>query len=253
MCPNIGECWEEREATFLILGDRCTRRCGFCDVMTAQARIPSTRTSRRGSPRPSQRWACGTSSLTGVARDDLPDGGARIWAATIRAVREAVPGLRRRGAAHRLQGRRARHRHRDRGRARRVRAQPGDGPTAARPDPPRVRLRPLARGAPDRQAPPRRPDHEVEPDPRAWARRPSEVAEALARPRATPAAISSRWASTCSRRSCTCRSTAGSRPTSSPSTSAWARRWASRTWRRGRSFGARYHAGKQFQRALPAR
>ncbi len=35
-CPNIGECWEEREATFLILGDRCTRRCGFCDVMTAR-------------------------------------------------------------------------------------------------------------------------------------------------------------------------------------------------------------------------
>ena len=36
MCPNIGECWEAREATFLILGDRCTRRCGFCDVMTAR-------------------------------------------------------------------------------------------------------------------------------------------------------------------------------------------------------------------------
>ena len=91
MCPNIGECWEAREATFLILGDRCTRRCGFCDVMTARpdpvdeeepARIASA-VLRMG-----LRFVV----LTGVARDDLADGGARIWAATIRAVREAVPG-----------------------------------------------------------------------------------------------------------------------------------------------------------------
>jgi lipoic acid synthetase len=91
MCPNIGECWEAREATFLILGDRCTRRCGFCDVMTARpdpvdedepARIASA-VGRMG-----LRFVV----LTGVARDDLTDGGARIWAATIRAVREAVPG-----------------------------------------------------------------------------------------------------------------------------------------------------------------
>ena len=91
MCPNIGECWEDREATFLILGDRCTRRCGFCDVMTAKpdpvdegepARIAEA-VGRMG-----LRFAV----LTGVARDDLPDGGARIWAATIAAIREAVPG-----------------------------------------------------------------------------------------------------------------------------------------------------------------
>jgi lipoyl synthase len=91
MCPNIGECWEAREATFLILGDKCTRRCGFCDVMTARpdpvdedepARIASA-VARMG-----LRFVV----LTGVARDDLADGGAKIWAATIRAVREAVPG-----------------------------------------------------------------------------------------------------------------------------------------------------------------
>ena len=90
-CPNIGECWEDREATFLILGDRCTRRCGFCDVMTAKpdavdedepARIADA-VGRMG-----LRFVV----ITGVARDDLPDGGARIWASTIRAVREAVPG-----------------------------------------------------------------------------------------------------------------------------------------------------------------
>jgi lipoyl synthase len=92
MCPNIGECWEEREATFLLLGSKCTRRCGFCDVMTARpdpvdedepARIAdAVRTM-------GLRYVV----LTGVARDDLPDGGARIWAATLRQVKDAVPGI----------------------------------------------------------------------------------------------------------------------------------------------------------------
>jgi lipoic acid synthetase len=90
-CPNIYECWEEREATFLILGDRCTRRCGFCDIMTAKPFAVD-----EGEP---ARVADAVKAmglryvvLTGVARDDLPDGGARIWAACVRSVREAVPG-----------------------------------------------------------------------------------------------------------------------------------------------------------------
>jgi lipoic acid synthetase len=92
MCPNIGECWEEREATFLLLGSKCTRRCGFCDVMTAKpdpvdaeepGRIAETVRTM------GLRYVV----LTGVARDDLPDGGAAIWAETIRACRAAVPGI----------------------------------------------------------------------------------------------------------------------------------------------------------------
>ncbi len=90
-CPNIYECWEDREATFLILGERCTRRCGFCDVMTAKPFAVD-----EGEP---QRIAQTVRAMglryvviTGVARDDLADGGARIWARTIRAVREEVPG-----------------------------------------------------------------------------------------------------------------------------------------------------------------
>ncbi len=92
MCPNIGECWEEREATFLLLGMKCTRRCGFCDVMTAKpdavdegepARIAET-VARMG-----LRYVV----VTGVARDDLADGGAEVWAETIRACRAAVPGI----------------------------------------------------------------------------------------------------------------------------------------------------------------
>jgi lipoic acid synthetase len=90
-CPNIYECWEEREATFLILGARCTRRCGFCDVMTAKPFEVD-----EGEP---ERIAQAVQAmdlryvvLTGVARDDLPDGGAEIWARTVRSVRDAVAG-----------------------------------------------------------------------------------------------------------------------------------------------------------------
>jgi lipoic acid synthetase len=90
-CPNIFECWEDREATFLILGDRCTRRCGFCDVMTARPDPVDAEEPARIAE------AVGEMGLryvvvTGVARDDLPDGGAAIWAETVRAIRRAVPG-----------------------------------------------------------------------------------------------------------------------------------------------------------------
>jgi len=91
MCPNIHECWEQREATFLILGDRCTRRCGFCDVMTARP-DPVDEDEPRRIAEAVREMGLRYAVLTGVARDDLQDGGARIWAATIRAVREAVPG-----------------------------------------------------------------------------------------------------------------------------------------------------------------
>jgi lipoic acid synthetase len=91
MCPNIGECWEEREATFLILGSRCTRRCGFCDVMTARP-DPVDEDEPARVAQAVRELGLRHVVLTGVARDDLHDGGARIWAATVRAVRAAVPG-----------------------------------------------------------------------------------------------------------------------------------------------------------------
>jgi lipoic acid synthetase len=91
MCPNIGECWEEREATFLILGDRCTRRCGFCDVMTAKPdRVDEDEPARIAEA--VRAMGLRYVVLTGVARDDLSDGGAAVWAAAVRAVRDAVPG-----------------------------------------------------------------------------------------------------------------------------------------------------------------
>jgi lipoyl synthase len=91
-CPNIYECWEAREATFLILGDKCTRRCGFCDVMTARP-DPVDEDEPARIAESVKAMGLRYVVLTGVARDDLPDGGARIWAAAVRAVRDAVPGI----------------------------------------------------------------------------------------------------------------------------------------------------------------
>jgi lipoic acid synthetase len=91
MCPNISECWEEREATFLILGDKCTRRCGFCDVMTARP-DPVDEDEPARVADAVRAMGLRFVVVTGVARDDLPDGGAGTWARTIRSIREAVPG-----------------------------------------------------------------------------------------------------------------------------------------------------------------
>jgi lipoyl synthase len=90
-CPNIYECWEEREATFLIGGDRCTRRCAFCDVTTARPETYDTDEPRRVVESIEQmglRYAV----VTSVARDDLGDGGAWLFAETARLIRERVPG-----------------------------------------------------------------------------------------------------------------------------------------------------------------
>jgi lipoyl synthase len=90
-CPNIYECWEEREATFLIGGDKCTRRCAFCDVMTAKPDGYDTDEPRRVAESIRQmglRYAV----ITSVARDDLADGGAWLFAEVTRRIRELIPG-----------------------------------------------------------------------------------------------------------------------------------------------------------------
>ena len=69
-CPNIGECWNHGTATFMILGDVCTRACGYCAVAHG-SRPRSTSTSRRASPTPSRRSACSYVVITSVDRDDL--------------------------------------------------------------------------------------------------------------------------------------------------------------------------------------
>ena len=89
-CPNIFECWEDREATFLIGGEQCTRRCDFCQIDTGkpQPLDPTEPLKVAESIREMQlRYA----TVTGVARDDLEDGGAWLYAETVRKVHELNP------------------------------------------------------------------------------------------------------------------------------------------------------------------
>ena len=92
-CPNIGECWERRTATFLILGDICTRDCGFCAVAKgAPAALDPEEPARVAEAVASLGLAHAV--VTSVTRDDLPDGGAAHFAAVIRAVRAKSPATR---------------------------------------------------------------------------------------------------------------------------------------------------------------
>ena len=91
-CPNIFECWEDREATFLIGGDRCTRRCDFCNIDTGKPAAFDTDEPRRVAESVAAmglRYA----TVTGVARDDLTDGGAWLYAETVRCIHAAMPGI----------------------------------------------------------------------------------------------------------------------------------------------------------------
>ncbi len=90
-CPNIYECWEAREATFLACGDLCTRRCGFCDVMTAKPQ-PLDPAEPQKIADAVRLMGLRFAVVTGVARDDVDDGGSAHWAATIEAIRVAMTG-----------------------------------------------------------------------------------------------------------------------------------------------------------------
>jgi lipoic acid synthetase len=84
-CPNIYECWEDREATFLIGGDQCTRRCDFCQIDTGKPALLDTDEPRRVAESV-QMMGLRYATVTGVARDDLPDGGAWLYAETVRQI-----------------------------------------------------------------------------------------------------------------------------------------------------------------------
>ena len=90
-CPNIFECWEDREATFLIGGDLCTRRCDFCQIDTGKPALPDTDEPRRVAGSVAA-MGLHYATVTGVARDDLPDGGAWLYAETCRQIHRAVAG-----------------------------------------------------------------------------------------------------------------------------------------------------------------
>jgi lipoic acid synthetase len=89
-CPNIYECWEDREATFLIGGDQCTRRCDFCQIDTGKPAALDRDEPRRVA-RSVRTMDLRYATVTGVARDDLPDGGAWLYAETVRQIRRLNP------------------------------------------------------------------------------------------------------------------------------------------------------------------
>jgi lipoyl synthase len=90
-CPNIFECWEDREATFLIGGDECSRRCDFCQIHTGKPQ-PLDRDEPRRVAQSVQAMGLRYATVTGVARDDLDDEGAWLYAETVRAIHGLNPG-----------------------------------------------------------------------------------------------------------------------------------------------------------------
>jgi len=89
-CPNVGECWERGTATFMILGDVCTRRCGFCNVQTGKPTWNDPLEPLRVA-RSVARMGLRHAVVTSVDRDDLPDYGASVWVGVIRSIRMQAP------------------------------------------------------------------------------------------------------------------------------------------------------------------
>ena len=92
-CPNIGECWEDLTATFMILGDVCTRNCGYCAVAHGRP-VWEDREEPERVARAVKALGLEHVVVTSVNRDDLADGGAAVFAATVRAIRREAPGCR---------------------------------------------------------------------------------------------------------------------------------------------------------------
>jgi lipoic acid synthetase len=93
-CPNIGECWNRGTATFMILGDVCTRACGFCAVKTGLPRLPPDPEEPNRVADAVARMGLRHAVITSVNRDDQRDGGASVFAACIREIRARIPGCR---------------------------------------------------------------------------------------------------------------------------------------------------------------
>jgi lipoyl synthase len=91
-CPNVGECWAHRTATFMILGDLCTRRCGFCAVPKGKPAGEVDLAEPERVAQAAERMGLKYIVVTSVDRDDLDDGGSTIFAGTIEALRRRIPG-----------------------------------------------------------------------------------------------------------------------------------------------------------------
>ncbi|MBZ5642834.1 MAG: lipoyl synthase [Acidobacteriia bacterium] len=90
-CPNMGECWENRTATFMILGNICTRACGFCAVPSGRPAAPPDENEPERVAEAAERMGLRYAVVTSVNRDDQPDGGAAIFARTIQEIHRRIP------------------------------------------------------------------------------------------------------------------------------------------------------------------
>ena len=90
-CPNMGECWENRTATFMILGNICTRACGFCAVPSGRPAAPPDENEPERVDEAAERMGLRYAVVTSVNRDDQPDGGAAIFARTIQEIHRRIP------------------------------------------------------------------------------------------------------------------------------------------------------------------
>lgn len=91
-CPNMGECWNKGTATFMILGDICTRRCGFCNTKTGKPHAADYGEPKRVAESV-KKMGIKHAVITSVDRDDLDDAGSEIWAMTVKKVKEINPGV----------------------------------------------------------------------------------------------------------------------------------------------------------------
>ena len=165
-CPNIGECWKQKHATFMIMGDTCTRACAFCNVATGKPGAlnphePANIAEAVG------KLGLGHVVVTSVDRDDLRDGGAGHFAAVIAALHQSAPDHDHRGADARLPAQGRRDRDRGRGAARRVQPQSRDRAAALSDDPARRALLHLAAAAVAGEGDRSVDVHQVRPDGRA--------------------------------------------------------------------------------------
>ena len=144
-CPNMGECWEHRTATFMILGNICTRACGFCAVPSGKPLGPPEEDEPERVAEAVERMGLRYAVVTSVNRDDQPDGGAAIFARTIAEIRQRVADCRIEVLIPDFRGDLARPRNGNRRSPRRPQSQYGNRAAPLSPRPQRRRLRALAR------------------------------------------------------------------------------------------------------------
>ena len=143
-CPNMGECWEHRTATFMILGNICTRACGFCAVPTGKPLGPPEEDEPERVAEAVERMGLRYAVVTSVNRDDQPDGGAAIFARTIAEIRRRVPECRVEVLIPDFRGDWSALGNSDRRASRRAEPQHGNGPAPLSPRAQRRGLRALA-------------------------------------------------------------------------------------------------------------